>query len=221
VKIEAAIFDLDGTLIDSVPAYLNILGIILKRLNLPPVSKEALSALMGGGRDAWEMLIPEELKHKRDEIRNEIIEIAKEAGRKIFPQEIKLIPGVSEIFNQLSSRQIKLGLVTSTHARALDVKLIPLQREGIDVLFDVVITFEDTPKAKPAPDPLIECARRLEVTREKSVYVGDSYVDIRAGKAAGMITIGVLTGMDDYETLKEEKPDVIVKSVFDLSDILM
>ena len=46
---------------------------------------------------------------------------------------------------------------------------------------------------KPAPDPLIECARRLGLATEQCMYVGDSHVDIRAGNAAGMMTIGVLT----------------------------
>ena len=81
-----------------------------------------------------------------------------------------------------------------------------------------MITIEDTPEVQPAPDPLIECARRLGVAEEKSVYVGDSYVDLRAGKAAGMMTVGVLTGVDDYETLKREDPDMIVESIFDLQN---
>jgi phosphoglycolate phosphatase-like HAD superfamily hydrolase len=51
--------------------------------------------------------------------------------------------------------------------------------------------------------------------------VGDSYVDIRAGKAAGMATIGVLTGLDDYETLQRENPSWIFKSVKEISELIV
>ena len=55
---------------------------------------------------------------------------------------------------------------------------------------------------------------------ERAVYVGDSRIDIRAGKAAGMKTAGVLTGMEDREALEREGPDVIIESVADLPDLL-
>ena len=219
MKIEAVIFDLDGTLIDSIPAYFKLLEIILGRLNLPPVSKEVVTELMKGGLAPWEILLPEDMKDRKDEFRQEIIGITKEVGPEIFLNEIKLIPGVSEIFSQLSSKKIKIGLVTSTFAKFLDGKLLPLKSKGIDTLINEVITLEDSPEAKPAPDPLIECARRLQVSKENCVYVGDSYVDIIAGKKAGMLTVGVLTGIDDYEILKKEDPDMIVDSVLDLRDM--
>ena len=218
MKIEAVIFDLDGTLIDSVPAYFKILEVIVRRLNLPPVSKDAASALMTGGMAAWEVLIPEEMKDRKEELRQEILRLSMEISPEVFQKEVKLIPGAPEIFSQLSESEIKIGLVTSTHAKFLDGKLLPLKKRGIDKFIDEVITIEDAPEVKPAPDPLIECARRLGVAEEKSVYVGDSYVDLRAGKAAGMMTVGVLTGVDDYETLKREDPDMIVESIFDLQD---
>ncbi len=212
-------FDLDGTLIDSVPAYTKMLEIIVSRLNLNPASKEVVAELMKGGLAAWEILIPEEMKGRKEELREQIMEIGMEAGREIFLNEVRLIPGSTEVFSQLSTNKIKIGMVTSTHAKFLDGKLVPLKEKGIDELIDVVITIEDAPNVKPAPDPLIECALRLGVAEEKSVYVGDSHIDIRAGKAAGMMTVGVLTGIDNYETLEKEGPDMIVDSVFDLRDV--
>ena len=163
---------------------------------------------------------PGELLRKED-FRERILEISRGFGRELFQREVKLIPGVSEIFFQLSEKKIKIGLVTSTHAKFLDRKLSPLKEQGIDKLIDVVITIEDAPELKPAPDPLIECARRMGVAREKCVYVGDNTVDLKAGKAAGMTTVGVLTGIDDHETLKREDPDFIVDSVFDLRNIVV
>ncbi len=219
MKIEAALFDLDGTLIDSVPAYFKILEVIVSKLNLPPLSKEVVSELMKGGLAPWEVLLPEGMKDRKDEFRQKIIGITKEVGPEIFLNKVKLIPGVPEIFSQLSKKKIKIGLVTSTHAKFLNGKLLPLREKNIDKLIEVAITIEDTSEAKPAPDPLIECARRLGVSKENCVYVGDSHVDIIAGKKAGMLTVGVLTGIDDYETLNKEGPYRIVDSVYDLRDV--
>ncbi len=216
---EAVMFDLDGTLIDSVPAYYQILDIILTRLHLPPASKEALSDLVKGGKEAVDKLIPQEMKHRKEELRQEIHKIASEVSPEIFRKEVRLIPGVPELMARLSALRIPIGLVTSSHTRTLETKLLPLKNAGIDGLIDVTITNDDTEERKPAPGPLIECARRLGVSREMSVYVGDSYVDLRAGRAAGMMTIGVLTGMDDFDTLKSEDPDLIVNSVSDLREI--
>ena len=219
MNVEAAIFDLDGTLIDSVPAYLKMLEIILEKVHLPPVPRETISTLMRGGGEGWKLLIPEEMKDREDELRPKILAVANEVGRKIFPKEVRLFSGVPEIFYELSSKKIKIGLVTSSHARAIEAKLLPLKEHGIDELIDEVISIDDVHKIKPAPEPLIECAWRMNVNRGKSVYVGDSYVDLRAGRSAGMMTVGVLTGMDDYETLKNEDPDLIVAKIGDLRNI--
>lgn len=216
MNVEAAIFDLDGTLIDSVPAYLKILEIILEKVHLPPVPRETVSTLMRGEVEGWKLLIPEEMKDQEDELRPKILAVANEASRKIFPKEVRLFSGVPEIFYELSSKKIKIGLVTSSHARTIEAKLLPLKEQGIDELIDEVISIDDVHKIKPAPEPLIECAWRMNVNRRKSVYVGDSYVDLRAGRSAGMMTVGVLTGMDDYETLKNEDPDLIVANIGDL-----
>ena len=99
-------------------------------------------------------------------------------------------------------------------------KLKPLIKSGIRHLIKEIITADDTTRTKPAADPLIECHQRLGITAEKSVYVGDMRLDIKAGKAAGTKTIGVLTGFDDFESLKTEKPDAIITSISELPDVI-
>jgi phosphoglycolate phosphatase-like HAD superfamily hydrolase len=96
----------------------------------------------------------------------------------------------------------------------------PLQHAGVAKLFKVIITSDDVPNRKPDPDPLIECARRLDVKPNKCVYVGDTRTDIKAGKSAGMKTIGVLTGFDDYDMLANEGPDAIIDSIRNLLEVI-
>jgi phosphoglycolate phosphatase-like HAD superfamily hydrolase len=96
----------------------------------------------------------------------------------------------------------------------------PLQQAGVEELFEVIITTDDVLKRKPAPDPLITCAQQLDMRPGNCVYVGDTATDIKAGKAAGMRTIGVLTGFDEYDTLEKEKPDAIMESVRNLLEVI-
>lgn len=100
------------------------------------------------------------------------------------------------------------------------MKMEPLKSAGVDKLFEVIITSDDIEKRKPAPDPLLACAQRLRVQSSKCVYVGDTRIDMKAGKAAGMKTVGVLTGFDNYDMLANEDPDAIINSIRNLVEVL-
>lgn len=140
---------------------------------------------------------------------------------KMFFEKVKLIPGAADVLTRVSERGIKLAVVTSTPQKNMTTKLKPLIESGINHLIKEIITADDTTRKKPAADPLIECNKRLGIAARKSVYVGDMRLDIKAGKAAGTKTIGVLTGFDDFESLKSEKPDAIIKSIAELPDVIL
>jgi len=217
---DAVIFDLDGTLIDSTEVYLRILNVAFGRLNLPLFSREDILDLLIEGNFDWDRLLPIDLKDRKEEIIQKSMEIIREIYPQMFREEVELIPGAADILRRISMEGMKIGLVTSTDAKSLAPKLYPLQASGIVDLLQVIITTDEVANRKPAAEPLMECGKRLSVHMERIVYVGDSRVDIRAGKAAGTMTIGVLTGVDDYESLKAEEPDTILDSVVGLRDIL-
>ena len=219
VNIKAMMFDLDGTLIDSVPAYYRLMARILKTVGLPQVPKSIVAEFMTDGLGALEKTIPEEMKDRKDDLIQECITIGRKLSRNMFNDEVNLFQGVKELFDVLTCRKILIGLVSSTEKRYIEKKLAPLARNDIRDTLDMVIAIGDVSKRKPAPDPLLECARRLAIQPEKCVYVGDSRVDIQAGKAAGMITIGVLTGLDNYQTLQRENPTMILDSVRDIRNL--
>ena len=128
---------------------------------------------------------------------------------------------ISTAFEIISGDGVKVGLVTSTPQQGMVYKMRPLKTAGVDKLFEAIITTDDVQNKKPAGEPLVECVRRLQVDIKRSVYVGDTRIDIKAGKAAGMRTIGVLTGFDDLESLKKENPDAIINSVVDLPEAII
>ncbi|EFK07610.1 HAD hydrolase, family IA, variant 3 [delta proteobacterium NaphS2] len=215
LKIDAAIFDLDGTLIDSIAAYVELAEEMFRRLHLPPVSGKVILERIRDTKDNWANLFA--VEEMREGLMEEAAAIYKEISPRLFTADVKMLPGSGSTLRKLSAAGISIGLVTSTHSRSMDGKLYPLRENGLMELIGATIAIEDTQRIKPHPDPLIECAKRLGVSPERSIYVGDSHSDIRAGKSAGMKAIGVLTGMDNYETLKREDPYMIIDSVAHLS----
>jgi HAD superfamily hydrolase (TIGR01509 family) len=221
LKIDAVIFDLDGTLIDSIEIYFRIVDIVFERLNLPPVSREAMLEAIKDGDFDWDCVLPDDVKDLKDEIISNAVEIIYEIYPQMFGKDLKLISGADRVLKCISGDGVKVGLVTSTPQQGMVYKMQPLKIAGVDKLFEAIITTDDVQKKKPAAEPLVECVRRLQVDANRSVYVGDTRVDIKAGKAAGMRTIGVLTGFDDLESLKKENPDAIINSVVDLPEAIM
>jgi HAD superfamily hydrolase (TIGR01662 family) len=220
LKVEAVIFDLDGTLIDSIDIYFKIVEKALATLNLPQVSRQRILAAAESEDFNWALVLPEAKMDRKDEIIDEAWQIINEIAPQMFRQNVKLIPGADTILRNLSSRGLKIGLVTSTQRQYLKNKMRPLESAGVDTLFEIIITSDDAHKRKPAPEPLLECAKRLQVNPDKCIYVGDTQIDIKAGKAAGMQTVSVQTGFDEYEALKKENPDAIIDGIRDLMAVI-
>lgn len=220
LSVDAVIFDMDGTLIDSIDIYFEIVEIALRRLELPQVSRTKILDAAETGDFNWDLVLPDEVKNKKDEIIVAAWEIINEVAPQMFEENLELIRGADNILQNISSGMPKIGLVTSTQRQHLKIKMQPLKSAGVERLFDVIITSDDVPNRKPDPDPLIECAKRLDVNPNKCVYVGDTRTDMQAGKAAGMRTVGVLTGFDEYEILEKENPDAIIDSVQNLLEVI-
>jgi len=218
--VDAVIFDMDGTLIDSIDIYFEIVEIALKRLELPQVSRKKILDAAETGDFNWDLILPDEVKNKKDEIIAAAWEVINEIAPQMFAEKLELIRGADTILQNISASIPKIGLVTSTQRQYLKNKMQPLKSAGVDKLFEVIITSDDVANRKPDPDPLIECAKRLDVNPGKCVYVGDTRTDMQTGKAAGMRTVGVLTGFDDYESLNKETPDAIIDSVRNLTEVI-
>ena len=220
LKVAAVIFDLDGTLIDSIDIYFTIVEKALNRLNLPAVSRNRILEAAESEEFKWELVLPQDVLNRKAEIIDEAWAVINEIAPQMFADNLELIQGAGHIVESLSSNGLKIGLVTSTQRQYLETKMQPLKNAGVDNLFDAIITSDDVEKRKPAPDPLITCAQLLDMKPGNCVYVGDTTTDIKAGKAAGMRTIGVLTGFDEYGALEKEDPDAIIENVQNLLEVI-
>jgi HAD superfamily hydrolase (TIGR01509 family) len=219
-RIGAVIFDLDGTLLDTKEIFFIILEQVFQEFRFPMVSRELLVEAAADGEFNWDMVLPGEIRTHKDEILPKVWEVIHRISPPLFLERSALIAGADELLKALSGAGAKIGLVTSTNMRQLDVKLHPFRKSGTEHLLGTIVTADDVEKKKPAPEPLLECAGRLGVPPGECLYVGDMRVDIRAGKSAGMKTIGVLTGFDSSGTLEAENPDMILDTVASLQEKL-
>jgi HAD superfamily hydrolase (TIGR01509 family) len=176
---------------------------------------------MDDGDFDWDYVLPDPMKPRKEELVVEARAIIDDIAPPMFRKQIKLIPGVAESLKWIAARGMKIGLVTSTPADYLSLKLKPMRDAGVEKLLQVIVTADDVVNKKPHAEPLLKGCRNLEVAAAQCAYVGDTRVDIRSGNAAGMQTVGVLTGFDDFKALKRENPDAILDSIAHLDKTLI
>ncbi len=220
LDVDAVMFDLDGTLIDSVPIYYQIIAVVFAELGVPAVSRETLMEAMDEGDFDWDHVLPGHMKSRKTEVTEKARRIVDKIAPQMFHRQINLIPGTEEIFQKIAITGIRIGLVTSTPAQMMAIKMTPLRKAGLEMQIKAVVTADDVQHKKPSAEPLTRCSQQLGVPPERCAYVGDTRVDIRAGKAAGMKTVGVLTGFDDYDAFTKERPDVILNSIAQLDEAI-
>ncbi len=218
--LQAVMFDLDGTLIDSIPTYFRIAEAMLEQVGLPPAPREAVAAMLKDGLSGFHHLIPEDRAEQRDELIAQCLRAGREISERLYPGSVTLIPGVGELLRRLEEEGVRLGIVSSSHAEFVGRKMMPLKEAGLDHLLEAVIVIEDTAEKKPSPEPVLACTDRLGVEPARSLFVGDADVDVRAGRRAGTLTAGVLTGVDDEETLRASGADRVLTSARDLLALL-
>ncbi len=112
--------------------------------------------------------------------------------------------------------RIKLGLLTTTPSKPLKAVV---SKFSLKDYFDVMLAKEDV-KNKPNPEGLNKIITEFKIKKEECLYVGDSPIDILTGKAAGIKTIAVTTGIATIQQLKEANPDGIIPNLEKLLEFL-
>lgn len=196
MQISAILFDLDGTLLDSVPTILNSNRAVCSSLGLP-FDEVKFRSWIG---------IPLEVQ-----ARNLLRERAPEyidAYRKIYwqfqGQEAVLFPGTLKMLETLHSLGFTTALVTSRVGKGTRRLL---EAAGIADKFDVIISADDVEHPKPHPEPVLKALEVLNLIPEQAIYVGDSLFDVDAAQQAGVRIIGVSWGARSKDDLLLMCPD--------------
>ena len=188
-QIEAVLFDLDGTLIDSAPD----LGAAADKMRtdrgMPSLPLADYRPMAGAGaRGMLGVAFGLTPDHADFAALKEEFFLNYEA---CMTERTYAFDGVAELIAQISAAGLKWGVVTNKSARFT----LPLTRQmPLFVTAQTIISGDTTPHAKPHPEPLFEAARQLNIEPARCVYVGDDERDIVAGRAAGMPTVAAAYG---------------------------
>ena len=213
LQVKGVLLDLDGTVVDSRQAYL----------------EAARRAFMAVGQTIVDIRVVTEIPKRFEQgipiddlIPGTDVTKFGETYLKAYYQatstKVKPIPNVADTLRKISEKA-KIALTTRRHVPKEEV-IAELQKFDLAKYFQVVLTAMDTLNPKPSPEALLACSKALGIEVCACAVVGDSVVDIRAGKNAGAKTVAVLSGIFSREELKKEKPDLILESVNQLPDFL-
>jgi phosphoglycolate phosphatase len=213
MEIKGVIFDLDGTLIDSLETYTKAFNQGVARFKLSPISKEELAAFLNRALGMRKILAERYLFLSAETIAECNEEIVK-AYLNLYKEGVTLKPGAKEVLTQLKEMGLRIGIVTGRTTLG-EEKWLELRRLGIDQFIEAIITGADAPR-KPAPDGIIKCLQELGLSPEECVFVGDSQADIITGKGAGVFTVAIPSGVAKEEILSKEGPEAMINDLTEL-----
>lgn len=211
MNFKAIIFDMDGTIADTIPLTVYALKEAVRELTGKVYSDEEIRAEFGPTDTE---IVKKLVDNKNGEASTELyIDFFKSN----FDRFIKPIEGINELLAFIKSKGIKLGLFTGRSHR---VTTIILEKLGMNHMFDVIVAGDFTKRPKPDPEGILKALDALNTDGSDSIYVGDFDVDIAASKAAGTKSALALWSSTGDEELIKLKPDMYFRSPYEFIDLL-
>jgi HAD superfamily hydrolase (TIGR01509 family) len=213
LKICALLFDMDGTLTNSEPAWFAACNETLIHYGKNKIEKEIYerdfvgTTVMKNIVKMFPEFSPTELKKAEAMYKDEF---EKRLGQVLIKEY------VIDVLELVDRKKLKCGLVTNTPRGIVNKVLIKF---GIEKYFQVFVCEGDTARAKPFPDPVIKGCELLSVVPNETIYVEDSVTGVMAGKASGCFTIAVTAGMK-IDLLKEAGADLVLDNIGQLLEII-
>ncbi len=212
-RLDAAIIDLDGTMVDTIGDFHAALNLMLADLALPPVDKSAISLMVGKGSEHL--------------IRSVLAHVGADVGRYdaawdryqhhyliINGQHSDVYAGVAQGLAALRSAGLRLACLTN---KPTDFARPLLAAKGLEGYFEVVFGGDAFERKKPDPLPLIKTCEALGTLPARTLMVGDSSNDARAARAAGCPVVLVTYGYNHGEPVRAVDADGFVDSLAELA----
>lgn len=216
MKYKGVIFDLDGTLVNSIEDLADSMDRVLLQNNFPTHSIDAYKQFVGNGvRTLVVRALPE--RHRDDATVAECFNMMTEIYGKNCTAKSKPYNGICDLLNELSKRNIKLAVLSN--------KTDALTKEVVAQLFpnnpfEYVVGFTINELMKPNPKCALEICHNLGFTPSDMLYVGDSGTDMQTATNANMLAIGVLWGFRTQEELLKNGAKQLIKHPMDLIQLL-
>ncbi len=211
----AVIFDVDGTLVDTIDAYHAVAELAADPYQIA-VSREVVRyALNNNHPTFWELVVPADRPD-----RAELMETMRGEAMRRWPEVLqahgRVMPHLRETLLTLRGQGLRLGIVTASQSGSFQ----PLRDEGLLDFFEIIITGAEVSRRKPDPEGLLKCAAALGLEPGEAVYVGDTPLDISASRAAGMGVVAVLSGAGDAALLSTAGPDWLIHTHTRLPEVV-
>lgn len=214
MTLRAALFDFDGTLVDTTELIYQSMrhatGEILGRDDLP---REVLMANVG-------QPLPRQMEILDAQHAERLLESYRLHQDEHHDALIREFPNIEASLARLRSAGVEVAVVTSKRRPSVELALESFP--GLGEVVDRFVTMEDTEEHKPHPEPLLRGLELLGgIPREEAAYVGDSPFDVEAAKAAGLRSVAVSWGAFSDRTLREAGPDYLVPDIDSAVDVLL
>lgn len=203
--MKLAIFDLDGTLLDTIADLAAATNFALSQYGLPTHNEEEYKFFVGNGiNKMFERALPEDKRNEEYimKIRSQFVPYYDAHNSDLSHP----YPGMVELLNELQKNNIAIGVASNKYQEAA-VKLVLQFFPGID--FALILGQREGVPSKPDPTIAYEIIEHTGIAKEETVYIGDSCVDMQTGKNAGVTTVGVSWGFRPKAELESYNPDFI------------
>lgn len=215
MKYKAVIFDMDGTILNTLEDLRNATNYSLRQFGMPERSLEEVRMFVGNGiRKLVERAVPAGTpKEKIDQVFDVFLEYYEiHSADNTSPY-----PGILELVEKLK----KSGIKTAVSTNKADVPAQELGREYFNGIFDLIVGQQDGLKVKPAPDSVNKILSILDIQKKDAIYIGDSDVDVQTAKNSGLDFIGVSWGFRGREFLEKNGAKNIVDNANEILDLVI
>ena len=209
MKPEALLFDLDGTLVDGAAAIHDAFEHALRARGHPPVPRHLVAGRIG---------LPLRLMFRDllgvDDVEGAaLVRAYRERFEREAPRLVRATPGMAEALDHFAD--VPMAVVTT---KAVEPARVVLRALGVEERFRTVVGVDTVRRPKPDPEGVRVALARMGVGSMRAVMVGDTIMDVLAGKGAGARTVAVLCGHGDADELKASQPDALLPDLTDLPD---
>lgn len=214
MKYKAVLYDMDGTVLDTLADLTDAVNVSLRRFGLPEQPAMHVRDVLGNGARRLIMgCLPEGTDERTADA---VLEFYKPYYDAHCREKTAPYPGITELMQRLRDAGVKQAVVSNKPDGAVK-ELAELFFGG---LIESAVGESETVRLKPCPDAVLAAAKLMGVSKDECVYVGDSEVDIETARRAGMDCISVAWGFRDEDMLRAEGASCIVRSAEELFDAL-
>jgi len=211
-ELQLFLFDLDGTLINSADDIAEAVNYALKQLGREPLPNEEIIKHVGYGA---KNLMKDVLNTTDEELINKATKLFASYYLSNPSVYTKPYPYIPETLQLLKQKNKKIGVITNKIAKVSERILKQL---NLNQYIDILVGAETTSEKKPSPKPVLYACEKLNIPPQKAILIGDSEVDIQAGKNAGTKTGLVKYGYGKINLALAENPDIIFETPKDIYD---